>query len=318
MADRMLAAARRQPPGPLGVAANVAGGVSRFYLGDLVTAREQLERAVALHRPEYASIQAAAYGQDLGAGGAGYLGWALALAGEPDRALAVVERALDDARRGRHAFSMALVLLTLGLVSCERREPVRAAAAGEELLALSREQGFRFFIALALGFCGWAAFAEGDRSRGLALMREGVESYRAAGQRVGLRLRVQLAEALAESGRPDEALAIVEDGVAHAAATGDRALLSELHRIRGDVLTATDPGDPAARAALQTALDTAESQGANLLALRAARSLVRLERDRAGHAAAVLTLQSVHGRFQEGLELPDLDQARVLLGDRRE
>ena len=103
LADRMLAAARRQPPGPLDVAANVAGGVSRFYLGDLVGARERLEQAVALHKPEYAPIQAAAYGQDLGVGGAGYLGWVLALAGEPDRALAMVERALGDVRRGRHA-----------------------------------------------------------------------------------------------------------------------------------------------------------------------------------------------------------------------
>ncbi len=312
-ADRMLAAARRQPEGPLAVAANVASGVARFYRGDLATGRERLERAVSLHRPEYAPIQAAAYGQDLGTGGAGYLAWMLALAGEPDRALAVVERALTDARRGRHAFSIALVLLAMGLVSCERREPARAARAGEELLELSREQGFRFFISLGLGFCGWAAFAEGDRSRGLDLMREGVETYRAANQLVGLRLGVQLAEALAESGGLHEALAVIEERLAHSEATGDRALVSELHRIRGGALSHRNPHDPAAETALLTALTLAEGQGAGLLALRAATALVRHQQRNGGRAPAIDTLRGIHSRFREGLELPDLIQARVLL-----
>jgi DNA-binding NtrC family response regulator/tetratricopeptide (TPR) repeat protein len=313
LADRMLAAAGHQAEGPLAVAAHVASGVVRFYRGDLVTARARLERAVDLHRPEYAPVQAAAYGQDLGVGAASYLAWVLALAGEPDRAMAEAERALSVARRGRHAFSVALALLGMGLVACERREPARAASAGEELLALSQEQGFRFFVALALGFCGWAAFAVKDRARGLALMQEGVASYRDASQRVGLRLGVQLAEALAESGRPEEALTTVEEGLVHAAAADDRALLSELHRIKGEVLGRRRPPDPAAEAALETALAIAEGQGATLLALRAATSLCRFRRERGDVAVSLSVLRAIVARFREGLELPDLAQARRLL-----
>ena len=67
-------------------------------------------------------------------------------------------------------------------------------------------------------------------------MREGAEVYRAAHQRVGLRLRAQLAEGLVEIGEVDEAVRTIDEGLAQAEQAREGAAVPELHRIRGRAL----------------------------------------------------------------------------------
>jgi predicted ATPase len=96
---------------------------------------------------------------------------------------------------------------------------------------------------------------------------------------------------------------------------------AELYRMRGELLLARD-GLAAAEEALacfQQALQLGRDQGALAWELRAAMSLVRL-RERQGDAyAAELTearrgLAAVYGRFTEGFDFPDLQDAAALIG----
>ena len=316
-AASLLGTAEREQDEALLVAAHVASGLTKFYRGELGSAREHLERAVSLQKPAYGRAQALAYGQDLGVGAAGYLGWVLTLAGRPDSGLETAQRALTVAREGGHPFTVALALLTAALVSADRREPERTSLYGDELLNLSREQGFGFFTSLALGLAGWADFAGGRRAQGLDRMRQGVDLYRAAGQRVGLRNRVQLGEALVEDGRIDEGLDSIEADLAHVLATGEGALASEVYRIKGEALARRTPGDPQAERLIEHGLGVALAQGAELLALRAASSLVRLQSQNPRPAPALGTLGELLSRCREGLVLSDFRAARALLDNVR-
>jgi transcriptional regulator with AAA-type ATPase domain len=314
-AARLMAAATEQGDAQSLVAAHVVTGVGAFYLGQLGRARDHLERGVALHQPDFAPMEAARYGQDLGVGGLSYLAWTVALIGELDHAAELAARGLRLARERGHAFSLALALHWTGLVGCERHEPAPVEAHAQELLALSWEQRFEFFAALALSLLGWARFAQGDAATGIARMREGADRFRATHQRVGNRLRAHLAEALAVDGALDEALAMVDDALAHCRASGEGGFLSELHRIKGEALWRRRPGDGEAARWLEEAIAIASAQGATTLALRAATRLVRLQREHGVPRPAVETLRDVYARLTEGRDLRDAKEARALIDD---
>ena len=99
-----------------------------------------------------------------------------------------------------------------------------------------------------------------------------------------------------------------------AAATGECHYQAELHRLRGAVLAKT--GDAAEAASwFQRAIDTARSQQAKSLELRAATSLARLWRDQGKRAEAHDLLAPVYGWFTEGFDTADLKDAKALLDE---
>ena len=312
-ADHVLAAGERLGDDGLRSAGHVAVAVCRFYLGEYVRATEHIERSLALFLPSYGAHQLVTYGQHLGVGAHGYLAWFATVMGQFDRGAEEAEQAMAMAREVGHQFTLALALGTVGMVDGERGDAERLARRGEELLSVSREQGFQFFIAIGLYFTGWAALLTGDRARGVALMREGADVYRAAHQRVGLRLRAQLAEGLLEMGEIAEALRTIDEGLAQAERAREGAAVPELYRVRGRALDLRTPGDPAVEASLQHALSLARAQGAWLHALRAATELVRQQRRRGGPSVAEASLREIYGRFTDGFDLPDLRAARALL-----
>lgn len=311
-AGQVLEAGERAGDDALRSAGHVAVAICRFYLGEYARAMEHVERSLALFRPAYGAHQLVAYGQHLGVGAHGYLAWFATVMGQFDRGAEEAERAVTWARELGHQFTLALALGTVGMADGERGD-VERARHGEELVTVSRAQGLQFFLAIGLYFTGWAAFLSGERARGVALMREGADVYRTSHQRVGVRLRAQLAEALHETGESGEALRVIDEGLAQADEAREGAAVPELHRVRGRVLDRQAPGDPAARASLRHALALARSQGAWLHVLRAATDLVHLERRQGGPSAAEATLREMYGRFTDGFDLPALRAARALL-----
>ena len=91
---------------------------------------------------------------------------------------------------------------------------------------------------------GWVTHADGAPGDGLKDMRRGVELLR--DQNVlnfdGL-LKIALAEAEAGAGDPDLAVAILDETLATADRTGNRAFEAELHRARGEMLLTRGSAD---------------------------------------------------------------------------
>ena len=123
-----------------------------------------------------------------------------------------------------------------------------------------------------------------------------------------------LAEAYVEAGQPEPGLAVLDEAFTLVVTTEVRWWEAELHRLQGEwLLHLPSPDVPQAEAAFLRTLDVARRQQARVLELRAVRSLSRLWRQQGQREAARDLLAPLYAWFTEGLDTPDLQEARTLL-----
>jgi predicted ATPase len=155
----------------------------------------------------------------------------------------------------------------------------------------------------------------GRQEEGIAQLRAGLAAKNATGARVldsqwlGL-----IAEAHVQAGQLDDARDALDQAAETVAATGESHYQAELYRLRGALLLS---GGETAEAAswLRRAIDTARSQQAKSLELRAATGLARLWCDQGRRAEARELLAPIHGWFTEGLDTPDPKEAKALVDE---
>jgi len=96
--------------------------------------------------------------------------------------------------------------------------------------------------------------------------------------------------------------------------TKERWYEAEINRIKGDIaLKLPQLGSLQAGAYFERALTVARAQQAKSWELRAAMSMARLWHDQGMREKARALLAPIYGWFTEGLDTPDLKQARALL-----
>jgi predicted ATPase len=105
---------------------------------------------------------------------------------------------------------------------------------------------------------------------------------------------------------------LIDEALTQVAATGETMSLAELHRLRGELLWRQGAGTQEAEVCILQALDIAREQGAKSLELRAAISLARLLQQQNRPRPCDL-LANIYQWFGEGLETPDLIEAKHLL-----
>jgi len=98
--------------------------------------------------------------------------------------------------------------------------------------------------------------------------------------------------------------------------TDERWWEGELHRLTGEVLWRQPEADPVrVERCFQKALGVARNQEAKFLELRATVSLTRLWQRLGRRAEAYDLLAQIYGWFPEGFDIPDLQEAKALLGE---
>jgi predicted ATPase len=162
---------------------------------------------------------------------------------------------------------------------------------------------------------GWVRVKNGDVTEGMSLLRSGSAAYRAAGAEVWMAHYIALlASAYEIAGQVEEALTLLDEALQIVERTGERWFASELNRHKGQLLLRQGHYE-AAEELYRKALSIAEEQEAKLWQLRAAASLARLRRDQGRHAEGRDLLAPVYGWFTEGLDTPDLKEAKALLDE---
>jgi predicted ATPase len=87
-----------------------------------------------------------------------------------------------------------------------------------------------------------------------------------------------------------------------------------LHHVKGELLLAQNPSDCAkAELCFRTAIETARRQSARSEELRATTSLALLLAKQGRRDEARAMLAEIYGWFTEGLDTPDLKDAKALL-----
>ena len=185
----------------------------------------------------------------------------------------------------------------------------------EELLALSTEHGFPYYLGLALAYRGRSLIALGQGTGRPCAAHAGAGGTAAQPEpSLGTpMLLTWLAEAHAMLGQPAEARNCLAEAARIVETTDGASFEAELlHRVPGDLLNAAGDRSGAERHYRQ-AIAVAERQSAKLFQLRASTSLARLWRDQGKRAEARDLLGPIYNWFTEGFDAPDLKDAKALL-----
>jgi tetratricopeptide (TPR) repeat protein len=298
------------------VGANLLGrgirGAAYLWLGELVTARELLEKSHGLGDPKHRGGGGGGRGLvDHYPGMLAYLAVTTTYLGYLDQGRARIEEALSEARRLKHAHTLAIVLLCTNAVESITRPP--ALWCSGELMALSIEHGFPFFLGWATTWRGWSLTALGRAQEGLPQLREGLSMIRATGTVFGTPgILISLAAACASTGGPIEGLNYLAEAARIIETTEERVVEPLLHRVRGELFNATG-NQTAAELSYHQALAIAARQSAKVFELGAATSLARLWRDQGKRTEARDLLAPIYDWFTEGFDTPVLKEAKALL-----
>jgi class 3 adenylate cyclase/predicted ATPase len=161
-------------------------GSTLFFAGDLAPSGDQLEKGIRLYDSEVHRSLAFIYGQDPGVFSRSQLAFTLWMLGYPDRALTKGNEGIAMARDLGHPFSLAIALHMTGTVHQLRREPQLAESREDAVIALSAERELSFWSWWASIIRGWAVAQQKEGAEGIAQMREDLAVIRAAGTELAL------------------------------------------------------------------------------------------------------------------------------------
>jgi DNA-binding SARP family transcriptional activator/predicted ATPase len=241
------------------------------------------------------------------------------LYGYPDRSLELCREALNLAREVEHPLTTALAQWAYSFAHILRREPELARQWAEREIEVCDEYLLPLLLSQGTFQLGWALAELGDLDGGIAQMNEGLAAISATGAEMGFPYFVALlGEALGKAGKPEAGLVELDRALATANERGARFQLSEMLRVKGDLLALLSKARlQEANACFREAINVAQRQGAKLPQLRAAMSLARLLVGRGEAAQALALLQPAYDAITEGRELTDLKAAAALLAELR-
>ncbi|HEV3426525.1 MAG TPA: winged helix-turn-helix domain-containing protein [Paraburkholderia sp.] len=303
---------------------------SLHCFGEHGQARERLERTLGaldvLHAngaPQRVDSDLSVDPRIFGAGTLARIAW---LEGDPALALQLTQRALGHVRADMLeptlCHLLAVVVVPLQLACGDLAQAKRHLALLRSQAALHRFDGWQ-----AYGAClaGQLDLQTGHAEKGLAQLEAGLAQLASRDfRRLVAPLEAICAQAMANAGRIDDALALLEAARRHGEIHGDSGFAAELLRVRGVVelmraqrsatMARADVARhvAAGRRTLSEAMDLAHEQGARLLALRAALDLAAsLIQDGALKDAAGLLAPFVS--FAEHTNVPEAQRLASLL-----
>ena len=260
-ADELLAAANDVKDPAMIMVANFARGVSLLELGELVPANEHQEKALAvfdLRQPLSAGLENSRVSSF------GWLHGGLFSLGYPERALAKSREMLEVAERASNPGVLVFASYQAAYHQLEQGYTTAAQKRAEHVMAVTEELGLASISAMATRFAlalPW--IVQGDHREGIAAMRSGFTAFRATGGTPRIRDLCFLASGLGRAGRPQEALEVVDEGLASVAKTGERIASPSLDRVKGELSLAQTPSDSVeAEQCFRTAIKIAREQSA--------------------------------------------------------
>jgi predicted ATPase len=290
-------------------------GLILLHTGDLRAARSTLERVLADYDPVRDRGAQLQFGPDTDVRAAGNLALAEWHLGEAERARQTSDRAIRRAHESGRAATLAVALLHKCILEIRRNDAPAAQSAADAFVGVMEDQGVKAYGDLGQAFALWARGRLVDPEAGAGGLRRALAADAAQGnKRSAAMLHGLLAELEAVTRGPDSALALVDEGLAIAADTGDRFTDPYLHRLRGDILLKRDSANPVpAEEAFQTAIAIAKQQGARSYELLASLSLAKLYQSTARQDEAYAVLAPAIEGFTPTLEMPEIAEAQALL-----
>jgi tetratricopeptide (TPR) repeat protein len=313
--ETFLGDVEARPDSPEAGVAHRVAGTTHWCAGEYAAARGRLERALALFQPRRDDDLAFRFGQDVGVSALLWLALTLWPLGDIGRAISLVDDAEARVAGLTHVGTRAFGMFHAAMFELSRGNLARATAHSVELARLSREHDLSLWRAFGAFLEGLTSAQSSTAGDGLEAMRRGIELLREQNVVAFDRLfKKALAEAEADAGDVDRALAVLDEALATCDRTGCCAFEADLHRVRGEMLLKRDPANPPpAEDAFHTAIAVAKRQGTRGFELRAALALAKLYRSTGRPAEAHAALAPALEGFTATEEMPEITEAQALL-----
>jgi tetratricopeptide (TPR) repeat protein len=278
LCTRLVALAEKSGDAGLRLQAHHATWSTSFERGELAEVCAHAEAGLALYDAKTHQAMASSYGNhDASVCARNLMAWALALAGDEERARAMADNALAVAKNLNDPFSLTLTLQNVSAMAQVLGDVSLATENSEACIRIATEHDFPSQRAWGTGVAGWCIAKSGDSDRGIALLIDAIGALYAMQTHVSLSyLLGLLADAHANAGHHAEAMKAVQEGIAMAIASGERFYIAELYRLQGELCAhpAVDQKQQAEES-LRLAINIAERQGAAALERKATESLRR-------------------------------------------
>jgi predicted ATPase len=291
-------------------------GTAHHFLGNQAAAQLHLERGMEL-AVELGTFNVNFFDFDPRIFALVRLARTLWLRGFSDRALRIVQKAIDEAASRDHPVPICISLVYASMLLLRTGDLPAVSDLIEQLIVHARRYSLEPYRALGIALKGELAIAREEPEAGLDLLRSALETLRA--QQYNLLIpgfTGALAEGLRKTGQFEEALFTINGATARATSSGVELDLSELLRIKSQILAARHDRE-SAMTCLTEALAIARAQSALAWELRSTMALARLLSEQGQREQARHNLALVYDRFMEGFETADLMLARTLLEDLR-
>jgi hypothetical protein len=323
LARRLAQMADRLDDDPLRIGAHWLQGCALFFLGNLVEAREELERGVALHSKRGCGNQAPLMvAEDPATACLTYsalAGWCLGKADWSDRQQEAIERA----RSLENPFTTVWTMTNVSIAHLARHDWVELGMFVDEGQKLADKCGFDLW-SVSLDLYRHEAMAARGQAQSIEKARRMLSQCKA----MGVQMLVPLAdtiigELLGQVGLIEEAHAELDAAFSDMNVTQERHYEAETHRVRGELHLRERQGKEAvawaafgrkAEQCFLTACATAEQQGAFAYEVRSALSLARLWMAESKPYEARKLLERICSDGGEW-NSPELEQAKTLLSD---
>ncbi len=323
IADQALAASQRHGKSKSQIWGHHIAGVVHYHRGQFASAWDLLGQAHAEYREEEHRKNP----HDPGILLLEYMALTAWQLGMADTARRRMLEAVKLSDRLQKPFGLGNCSFYAGYLHALMRDPGPAKEFSEKAIRWCSEYSIQLYLDASRIVYGWAIAKQGRCAEGVACIRTALESFKAAGNRLGIATYLGfLAEALSSAGLPEEAFAAVEQGFS--LSLQEPMDISYLWWLRGELfLKNTGPEGTAqilqldkssldeAEKSFRTALSLATNVGAKPYAIRSATSLGRLLAAREQAAEARAIVEPLLKSMPEGFDTRDLVDAKQLLED---
>jgi predicted ATPase/DNA-binding winged helix-turn-helix (wHTH) protein len=285
-------------------------GIAHHLVGNQALAQEHCQTGLANHTTPH-HRQRSVFGHDQRVRALVALSRTLWLRGFAQQAAQVAREAIEEAAKIDQPVTVCISLIYTASVYLWSGDVTAADRGISQLIQQAHDYSLSPYHAVGIGLLGELMLAQGECEAGIKLLKDALEPLDVGHHLIQApEFATQLAEGLVAQGQYAHALASIEHAAALRARSGASYDMPEILRVKGRILLASSPADPAGPQYLRRSLDLAQSQSSLAWALRTALTCVQLTPE-APHVRE--TLEQIYVRFTEGFDTQDLQTARRFL-----
>jgi tetratricopeptide (TPR) repeat protein/predicted Ser/Thr protein kinase len=286
----------------------------KLNLGQLEQSLEHTKKLSTFYDPEKHGYLAYVFGYDLGVISLAFGAWALWLLGYPNQAEEQMNTAIAHARKINHPHTMAFALVGGIAMQWFLRNREGIDKYTDELVPISYDNGFLFWIGHALIYFGERKILDSQVQEGIAQMKEGVGTLHMTGAETCLtRLLARIVTACKEMGEIEEGIKIADEALELKCKFEEVYMEAELLRLKGELLQLLGKDEHDVEGYFRQAIEITKNQKAKSFELRAVVSLSRLLKKQDKKEEAKEILEETYNWFTEGFDTADLIEAKALL-----